>query len=526
MPAPEVWFAIPSASPERCKNSLPEWRARGYKIAILQNRVKAEIPADIVVWRDSYPGWAESINILCREVVPKSAAIVVSGGDDMFPDPNHTAQELAEQFLEHFKDSPGGTFGVMQPHGDEFANTRHYCGSPWLGREWINSMYQGRGPMCGQYRHNWGDVELYWVARCLDALWERPDLTQYHAHFRRGEDTKKPRWWVENVERNDRHDVELCIQRTWMRFPGHEPIGVQRQFNPEPLLNDTVRLAEKHHASLYGANSIYARSPARMTDALSECSKRRLTPVAIYGSGTHTRAGGEALREPTADVACIIDDHTERQGRRMWNYPIVSQQEAIAIGVRAVILSSDEYESRMWDQRGPLVERGIHVLRLYNPGPLEKNRRATAAIADLTRRGKTRIAFYGAGAHSADLGPAIESGGGRVVAFIDDNPSRAGQALHGLPIVTPDQAPDLSIDAVVLSTDRFEAELWEKTTLWRENGVEIVPLYLTTPADRHLARQFASGMVLGVDVETKNMPLHPSIPSVTTIAKAPVHAAA
>src|SRR5262245_31422690 len=111
----EVWFAIPSASVDRCRAVLPKWRDMGYKIAVLQNRERGEIPADITVWYDYYPGWPGSINILARDIVPRSAPIIVSGGDDMLPDPNHTAEQIARQFLERFPD----TFGVMQPHGDD-----------------------------------------------------------------------------------------------------------------------------------------------------------------------------------------------------------------------------------------------------------------------------------------------------------------------------------------------------------------------------------------------------------------------
>ena len=68
----EVWFAIPSASVERCRLRLPAWRERGYRIAILQNEERGDIPADITRWSDRYPGWAESINILCRDIVPAS----------------------------------------------------------------------------------------------------------------------------------------------------------------------------------------------------------------------------------------------------------------------------------------------------------------------------------------------------------------------------------------------------------------------------------------------------------------------
>jgi hypothetical protein len=360
MADPMVYFAIPSASPENCRRVLPVWREMGYKTAILQNYMRGDIPADICVWSDSYPGWPGSINILAKEIVPKQAAIIVSGGDDMLPDPNVPAHKLAQQFLERFPDS----FGVMQPTGDGFLGARHFCGSPWLGRAWCDSMYQGSGPMPSGYRHNWADNELYWVAKCLHGLWERPDLSQHHEHFTRtGQD--KPSYWTSNVETKDRDDVQLFIARSWQKFPGHEPRGVSRPFDAELFKRENRGLAEAYWMTRYGFGTINSTSGGKIAAAFAVCIQRGWKRVGLFGAGTHTRALGTALMQPPVEIAAIVDDNAALQGQSLWGYPIVSQQQAQGMKLDAVILSSNSMEEELWAAAAPLRNAGIPVLRLY-----------------------------------------------------------------------------------------------------------------------------------------------------------------
>lgn len=368
-PNPDVWFAIPSASPERCRRTLPAWRERGYKIAILQNFERGDIPADVVVWADQYPGWAESINILCRAVVPKDAAIVVSGGDDMLPDPTRSAGEIAAEFLARFKDTPGGTFGVMQPTGDGFLGARYFCGSPWLGRRWIDAMYRGTGPMFGGYRHNWADNELYWLAKGLGVLWERPDLSQHHEHFSRtGEE--KPEYWVQGVEKHDRDDVQLFIARSWQKFPGHEPVrsraGAARAlpvYDPGVLTREGRGLAETYWLGRYGAKLLSAGPERRLRAELEACAARGLTRLGILGAGSNTRACANLLMDPPGRVTCILDDNPALRGKRLWNYPIFPIADAIPLQLQAVIVSAAAMEEELWAAAEPLRRAGIEVIR-------------------------------------------------------------------------------------------------------------------------------------------------------------------
>jgi hypothetical protein len=286
---------------------------------------------------------------------------VVSGGDDMLPDPNHTAQELAAQFMERFPD----TFGVMQPHGDEYLAAKRYCGSPFLGRAFFDSMYGGRGAMYDGYHHNYADNELYWVAKGLGALWERPDLSHFHEHFTRT-GAAAPDYWS-SVRKNDLKDCLLYYARVHENFPGHEPIGSMksRRFDRGMSKQEMLVLADQRLLRVAMENPC---SDA-LGRGLAQAAKDGHESVAIYGFGFHTQVGAAALCEPPVQINCIIDDNTSNHGRRPWNIPVVSRDEVLQRNVTAVILSGNSVEDRLWDNCAALRAAGVAVYRLYASTP-------------------------------------------------------------------------------------------------------------------------------------------------------------
>ncbi|MFN0011208.1 MAG: nucleoside-diphosphate sugar epimerase/dehydratase [Phycisphaerales bacterium] len=347
----------------RCRKNLPAWRDMGYRIAVLQGRERGEIPADITLWSDTYEGWPHAVNHLCAHVVPRSASIVVAGGDDMLPDPVRRAHDIAAEFFERFPDG----FGVLQPQGDAFNGSRFYCGSPWLGRGWIDHAYGGHGPIPTGYRHNWADNELYWVAKCLGVLWERPDLSQYHDHFARS-GGEKPGYWRENAEGHDREDVQRFLTRAWSHFPGHEPRGLARTFDVARFAREYTHAAEAYWIARYGPSTAADGPAATLLAALSDCQRRGLRRVAVFGAGSHTRAAAGALMQPPVAVVAIIDENAALQGRSLWNYPIVSVADAMRLAPDAVILSSRTMEDELVAAAMPLSAAGVEVVRLYAPG--------------------------------------------------------------------------------------------------------------------------------------------------------------
>lgn len=195
-----VWLTIPSAKPvkdaQRCVDS---WRAMGYKVALWRDQPD-EVQADIVAI-GKYDGYAISCNRLIRYAREKDADArwFVCAGDDIFPETAKAADEIAAECELYFS----GTFGVMQPTGDRWgedpnqpnhtlrgAYIDRVCASAFIGAEFVDRTYGGRGPLHDGYFHMFVDEELHHVASKLGVLWQRRDLTHKHNHWQR---VRKPR---------------------------------------------------------------------------------------------------------------------------------------------------------------------------------------------------------------------------------------------------------------------------------------------------------------------------------------------
>ena len=94
------------------------------------------------------------------------------------------------------------------------------CGSPWLGRTYIERANGGRGPLWEGYRHCYADEELHDVALRDGLLWQRRDLNQHHDHWqRRG--IPRPAY-LAHVQKQWRSDRALFEERKAAGFPGSE----------------------------------------------------------------------------------------------------------------------------------------------------------------------------------------------------------------------------------------------------------------------------------------------------------------
>lgn len=254
-----VWFAIPSCRPRpEALKRLEMWADMGYRIAILrQGEPIGRHLTGIEIAVDAYLGWAHSTNILCRWILRTDphAQWIVGGGDDYMPDVNLRAEELAEDCCEYFSkrvwrdlphpdidgaitSGPRPTFGIMQPTGDRWGDSpaarQQYgadrgayldriCGSPWMGREWVQRSYGGRGPMHEGYFHYYADEELQEVAQSAGVLWQRRDVIQLHEHWGRKDDATEadmPEWYRRIVNPDWQRSQELFSARKAAGFPG------------------------------------------------------------------------------------------------------------------------------------------------------------------------------------------------------------------------------------------------------------------------------------------------------------------
>lgn len=274
-----VWLTIPSKRPpEGSVPVLMAWKERGYKIALWRD--DQNFPggiADYIRSEQNYPGYAIACNTMLADLIATfpDAEWFVCGGDDVLPDPNHTAEEIALQCMIHFGNqaaqrnqlTSGGNFGVMQPTGDRWGEDRNthaftpltscggckcqlcglqedapahmigayidrVAGSPWIGREFARRMYQGNGPYFPEYTHMGVDEELQAVAQKLGVFWQRPDLTHFHQHWGRPRDGER----IGQADRMPAFLEKANSAPEWARyknifasrkasgFPGSEPL--------------------------------------------------------------------------------------------------------------------------------------------------------------------------------------------------------------------------------------------------------------------------------------------------------------
>lgn len=191
-----VWVLIPTALKEHVWDHFAKWRTQGYKIGLLTDafacpsgdprRQRAIEASDMLIDCATYPNVWKSWNMLAKAVMAWGADVCVMIGDDMDPDPLKSAQEIAEEYLARFPDG----YGVMQPCGDPqgmdssgLPAAARICGSPWVGRRWVNDAYRGNGPVCGEYNAFYADEEMKLKAEKLGVLWMRSELTQFHHHW-------------------------------------------------------------------------------------------------------------------------------------------------------------------------------------------------------------------------------------------------------------------------------------------------------------------------------------------------------
>lgn len=212
-----IWAVWPTVSIERSLPMVDIWHRQGYQVAVLVNPPHTHTDlmlADRVIVQNEWRGFPVAANILCREV---PGDIVVVAGDDVYPDRNHTAEEIGKRFLSFFPD----TCGVMQPTGDEFGSIHNCAVSPWIGRLFIQGAYEGHGPYWEGYYHYFSDQELQEYAIKNKVFCQQKDLVQYHDHWQRKANPQRPPH-LQTAKRRWARDRELFQTRQKKGWPVHE----------------------------------------------------------------------------------------------------------------------------------------------------------------------------------------------------------------------------------------------------------------------------------------------------------------
>ena len=109
--------------------------------------------------------------------------------------------------------------------------------------------------------------------------------------------------------------------------------------------------------------------------------------------------------------------------------------------------------------------------------------RAAALLGETLRglaaEGVRCAVVYGAGQHTHRASAAFAHSPVRIGAILDDDPARSGGFIGGIRVMTPEQLVGSGIepDAVVLSSDTFEAQLRERARVFEQRGIRVEALY-------------------------------------------------
>ncbi len=136
--------------------------------------------------------------------------------------------------------------------------------------------------------------------------------------------------------------------------------GEFRLFRLERVAAPTAAAAEvrtyEPHASALPTNA--DTSPGRLTALLDEVARRGHQRLAIYGAGRFTVRHAAEYRASPVPIVAILDDQRGGRGESLLGWPIHKPEMAEQLGIGAVIVSTDRFQSlllrqsrRLWDTR-------------------------------------------------------------------------------------------------------------------------------------------------------------------------------
>jgi len=225
--------------------------------------------------------------------------------------------------------------------------------------------------------------------------------------------------------------------------------------------------------------------PASMAEEIARVWR---SPGALASMGARARAVAVDRFGMTAHIDALEDlidravEHSPHDdGARQRNeWRAIACAAALADGATPERLAGPDGLVR-W--RSGFLERraaGGGEQRLDATPPRIKRLGATllsAAVDELAREGRQRIAVFPAGRHSTRHGFVLQDRS-EVACYVDDAAqSGAQRRLHGRPVLTPDAAHDAKIDAIVVSSDQYESVLEKRAREWG-GGVPVRTLYV------------------------------------------------
>lgn len=111
----------------------------------------------------------------------------------------------------------------------------------------------------------------------------------------------------------------------------------------------------------------------RIQYVIETLNKYNSKEVAIYGTGKHTEWLLGEIGLLVERIACLIDPDINIIGKLKFGLPVQRLEEAIAAGVKAIIISST-FEEDIYSRIEHVLQKGVEVIRLYSKEIIDKSK--------------------------------------------------------------------------------------------------------------------------------------------------------
>jgi len=137
------------------------------------------------------------------------------------------------------------------------------------------------------------------------------------------------------------------------------------------------------------------------------------------------------------------------------------------------------------DQPSSLENFPGHAKRIYLENMTRNKAHLESLLAPVCQRlqeliaNKNSIGLFGAGPHTMDLLELLDVENIQWSKIFDNNPSKQGKSMRGIPIVKPDKDSLNSVDCVLISSAEFEREIATQLRSMTVPKTEIITIYET-----------------------------------------------
>jgi glycosyltransferase involved in cell wall biosynthesis len=138
----------------------------------------------------------------------------------------------------------------------------------------------------------------------------------------------------------------------------------------------------------------------------------------------------------------------------------------------AVIDDAAASEHRPWPADRPWV-----FAHSGGTVPHDAMSRVSAILEHLGRRGGARVAIHGSGAHTLAIAAALDAHRSLLVAIADDDSSKHGRTILGLPIIAPAEAASSGVTDVVISSWLNQEAIWARRAVYERQGLRVHRIY-------------------------------------------------